>query len=354
MSNIITFDSSTKTITNISKSFSGDLILNRTYNNVDILIIGRSACLRGSIRSLDASKTIIHTISVEAFLYCMNLVSLKLPSTIISLGDNSFGVTALTNFTVPKDTIDFSGYTVNQSPYLNKLSVDEGNANFASKNNFIFTKDFSILIRAPINAHYYDIPNFKTLKGIKGFAFSGCKIRTFIAESSLTDVYYYGFHACHSLRKIDLYLSSVTEIVSQAFYSTENIEIIVLPKQLTIIKGNAFQNVPKLKEIIIPESVTTIENGAFKNLNSLTNIYLLCKHQTLFENKIILSSIIDTRPNVIVHASSFYEGTIFGGFQIQKDLHSALAKLIYGTKICTKQNQRTVNNLLLFITLIYT
>ena len=352
MSVIIAFDSETQTITSISRSFSGDLILNRTYNNVDIITIGKGACQNGLIRSLDASKTIIERIKSEAFLICKNLVSLKLPSTVISFETNSFCGTGLTNFTVPKDTINFAGSVVNQSPNLNELFVEEGNKNFASKDNFIFTKDFSVLIRAPINARYFDIPYFKTLKGINGFAFSGCKMRKFVAEASLTNIYSLGFHACYSLKKIDLYLSNITQLHSQTFWSTNSIETLILPKNLMIIRANSFQDFPKLKDLIIPENLTTIESNAFGNLKSITNIYLLCNHQSSFESKHILSSIIGTRQNVFVHAPSNYEGTLFGGFQVQKDLHDAIATLILKNKICTRQSGRAPNKLFIFLILV--
>ena len=277
---------------------------------------------------------------------------MKLPSTVTSFGENSFGGTGLACFTVPKDAVNFTGYVVNQSPNLNKLSVDEENEIFAAKDNFIFTKDFSVLIRAPINARYSDIPYFKTLKGISEFAFSGCKMSKFIAESNLTNIYSLGFHACYSLKKIDLYLSNITQLVSRAFDSTTAIEALVLPRNLMIIRANAFQDFPKLKELIIPENITTIENSAFGNLESITNIYLLCNHQSSFENKVILSSISDTRPNVFVHAPSNYEGTLFAGFEVQRDLHDAIAKLIFKNKICTNQSQRTPNKLLLYLILI--
>ena len=351
MSDIITFDSETKTITSINKSFSGDLILNKTFNDVDIITIGDKACKYGSIISLDASKTIIKNIKSEAFLFCKNLISLKLPSTVTSFEGNAFGITGLTNFTVPKDTVDFTGYVVNQSPNLNELFVEKGNENFASKDNFIFTKDFSVLIRAPINVRYSDIPYFKTLKGINQCAFSGCKMRKFIAESSLTNIYSSGFHWCQYLKKIDLYLSNITQLFAVTFLSTTNIETLILPRNLMIIRANAFQEFPKLKELIIPENVTMIENSAFGNLKSITNIYLLCNHQSSFESKHILSNISDTRPNVFVHASINYEGTLFGGFQVQKDLHDAIAKLILKNKICTNQVRRTPNKLIIFLIL---
>ena len=43
----------------------------------------------------------------------------------IYLGYNSFGVTGLTEFHLPKSVDTFSGYVVNQSPALNILTVDE-------------------------------------------------------------------------------------------------------------------------------------------------------------------------------------------------------------------------------------
>ena len=352
MTDIITFDAATKTITKINTSFKGDLTIERKYNDVDVITIKDGACLSGALRSLDASNTVIERIEGKAFLSCGSLVSVKLPSTISYLGDNSFALTGITNFTVPKSTTRFTGYVVNQCPHLNQLFVEEGNEKFIAKDNFIFNEDSTILVRAPINAQINNIPCFKNVKMITAYALSGCEIKTFIASSNLTYLKSRSLHACPSLRRVDLYLSNITILEKELFISTRSVDTLILPRNLLIIRNKAMGEAPRLKELIIPESVNTIEENAIGSLNSITDIYLLCQHQSSFEKASILSNIYDSRKGIHIHANESYEGTVFGGFSVNADLLVALAKRMEKKNICTMKIKRTISNSIFIVVLI--
>lgn len=56
----------------------------------------------------------------------------------------------------------------------------------------------------------------------------------------------------------------VTEICEMAFFDNSNINKIIFPETLKIIRKKAFSNTGYLKNVILPESIETVEEDAFK------------------------------------------------------------------------------------------
>lgn len=67
---------------------------------------------------------------------------------------------------------------------------------------------------------------------------------------------------------------TVTEIASNAFQDSSNLERVVLPNTIEKIGMNAFENCTKLKNVVLPSSLKEIRNNAFKGCTSLKDIIL--------------------------------------------------------------------------------
>lgn len=348
----LTIDLSKKTITSIDKEYKGELKIEKTYGGTVIEIIGTGACSSGNITSLDLSSTSIITIKANAFLRCYNLISIQLPQTLITIGGNAFGVSGLTSFHLTKNVISFSGHALNQSPNLNILTVDKDNLNFASDNNFIFTKDFTELVRGPINFQYENIPKVERINQINPYSLSGCIFRTFVATSNLSNLETYAFHACFSLKYVDLSLSSITTIVTDVFRAAMNIKVLILPRKLQTLDINSIQSLNYIKELIIPETVKSISVNTSMELLKLRHIYVLGSYYSGFENKEIFNGFCDKSPSMKVHVSDLYNNDKFGGFTVTKDLYQALKERMKLRLICTKQKSQTqsiIPSILFFI-----
>ena len=106
------------------------------------------------------------------------------------------------------------------------------------------------------------------------------KIKKVVVESGVTSIGDYAFAGVFgSLTKVTL-SDTVKSIGSKAFYSTNNLEGIVLPEGLTTIKANAFEE-SAIKSVNIPSTVTTISREAFMNCNRLKAIDLHDKITTI-------------------------------------------------------------------------
>ena len=256
------------------------------------------------------------------------------------MGFNSFGVTGLTEFHLPKNVETFNGAVVNQSPLLNILTVAEENNNFASYKNFIFDKEFTKLIRAPINAQIGDIPLIKQIQQINYFAFSGSQIKKFIAAANLTNLENNSFHACLQLEFVDLSLSSMKTIISETFRGDKKIETLILPRNLEKLEEKSLEKMKKLKELIIPETVKSISVNTIVELSQLKEIYVLCPYSSGFEDKRIFNSYSDnvaqTKVQVHVLNAYFESNDKFGGFTVTNDLYKALYERMKRKLACTK------------------
>jgi hypothetical protein len=244
METYLTFNSATKKITAIDKTFTGNIIIPRTCSDVDILIIGHNACESGQITGLDLSSTIITTIETYAFCYCYSLSSLSLPNTLTTLTDNCFALCSFSSFHLPESIITFNGYVLNQCPNLDILTVDPNNPNFITIKNFIFSKDLRKLIRTPIHYDYENIPNFWSIETI-GYTFcsGSSSITKFISTPNIRFFESRAFLALGNLKYIDIRLSCCETLLTQTFWDCSNLEIFFFTKFIKNYAKSMFQSI---------------------------------------------------------------------------------------------------------------
>lgn len=336
----LTIDLENKKITSIDKTYTGELVIDKIYGEKEILTIGEYACSNGKISSLDLSSTSITLIQQCAFLCCANLKTVKLPKSLETLKMNSFGLTGLTEFHLPENVRSFGGYAVNQAPNLNTLTVDENNPNYASYKNFIFSKDFTKLVRTPHNFRYSDIPLIEGIKQINYYSMTGCNLKAFVATRNISKLEAESFHACWSLKYVDLSLSSLKILPSGLFWGTCNIETLILPSKLEQLSTRSIESMNKLKELIIPETVNLISINTTCELSAIREIYVLGSFYNGFDDKNIFNGFSDKGLRVKVHVSKSYECDKFAGFTVTKDLYSALQIRMMRKLICTKLRSR--------------
>ena len=81
----------------------------------------------------------------------------------------------------------------------------------------------------------------------------------------------------------------VTSIGSFAFSACNNLNNVIIPDTVTVIRCNAFRSCKNLKSVTIPDSVTTIEEGAFPNCEKLTAFVISPDHPVyVFNNNMLI------------------------------------------------------------------
>jgi energy-converting hydrogenase Eha subunit A len=209
------------------------------------------------------------SLNKEAFTRCSNLVSIILPSSIITLEnglmasslETSFGCflsAGLTSITIPNSVTSIGDVAFGGC--INLTSVDIPNS---------VTSIGDVAFGGCINLTSINIPNSVT--SIGDYAFGGCINLTSInIPNSVTSIGNNTFDSCSGLTSITI-PNSVTSIGDSAFRDCIGLTSITIPNSVTSIGIRAFSHCSVLTSITIPNSVTSIGNFAFRDCSGLTS-----------------------------------------------------------------------------------
>lgn len=155
----------------------------------------------------------IKFIDNQAFYYCDCLQSINFPSTLTSIGNESFRETDLREINIPGSVENIGNYAFYRNKNLKKLTFGEGLANIGAN------------------------------------AFSACEsIDSIVCPSTLRTIGDATFSGCKNLKQISLN-EGLVSINSYAFSGCTGLTDIVLPSTLEYCKGCAFNECGNIKTI---------------------------------------------------------------------------------------------------------
>jgi len=246
-------------------------------------------------------QTGVTTIGSEAFYPCINLTSVTIPNSVISIGDWAFSSSNLVSVTIPNSVIsigDWAFYgcssltsvtigtgltTIGELVFtdcisLTAIDVNSGNTAFASETGVLFNKEKTILIQYPAGKTNttYIIPNGVTTIGNRAFShhynyLGTSTLASVMIPNSVTSIGEAAFYNCSSLAFITI-PEGVTSIEYATFLNCLELTTVTLPNSITSIGELAFGSCGSLASLTIPNNVTTIESEAFKYCNGLTSV----------------------------------------------------------------------------------
>ena len=216
-----------------------------------------------------------------AFRSCSGLTSVKLPSSLTSIGNSAFyNCSGLTGtLVIPSSVTSIGDSAFSSCDSLTSIEVDIDNKNYASEDGVLFNKDKTELIQYPTGntRTTYQIPS--TVSSIGSDAFSYCSglTGTLVIPSSVTSIGSDAFSYCSSLESLDLSgCTNLTSIGDNAFYDCSGLESLDLSgcTKLTSIGEWAFYSCRSLKSIKIGATTPpTLGDHAFYTI-VLTKIYV--------------------------------------------------------------------------------
>ena len=316
------------TITDISWSLAGDVIIPDTLGGYPVTSIGSYAfsfCEALTSVVIPSSVTII---GESAFAYCSNLSSVTLPDSVTSIGRSAFSsCNSLITVTLPSSVRSigssaFSGcYRLIEVRNLSSLSVEEGSYDYGyvgyyAKNVYTATSgesrlfyegdylffnddgsyylvayegtDADIVLPASVNGKSYSINDYafsncaslmsvtigNGVTGIGSHAFQDCAGLTSITiPEGVTSIGPSAFQGCAGLTQATI-LARVSTIEEGTFSSCRALESVTLPSSVTSIGSSAFSSCRSLSSITIPEGVTSIGSSAFFCCFALSSVTL--------------------------------------------------------------------------------
>ena len=291
-----TNDAGEATITGFNASYSGNLSIKGTL---------------GGCR--------VTRIMPEAFLNCLSLTSVTIPSSVIDLGERTFrGCASLTNAVIgngvtwfdwslfqgctnlthvaigngvsylPKEPsweVDLPNLTsltlgsqikdvgyLSSFSTLTSLAVSVLNTTYSSLNGVLFDKNRQCLVMyPPAKAGNYTVPGGVTRIG--DYAFIGSSgLAGITIPGSVTYIGQEAFYGCTGLASATFLPSSDTEIQPGAFACCTSLTNVVLGSGVTRIGQEAFRYCPGLTRISLPASVYYLGGEAFCDCPGLTDV----------------------------------------------------------------------------------
>ena len=162
-----------------------------------------------NIEELDLSNSKLTNIPKGAFAYCKNLKTIKLPSTITSIGDEAFyNCQSLTNI----EGLDKCNLkSIGSAAFSNCKALE----------NLDFSKS--------------------TFTNVPSKAFNGCSALAKITlPNTLTTIGGYAFYACYGIPQLDLSNTALTTLENYALYQMRETTKLSLPDSISSIGTHAF------------------------------------------------------------------------------------------------------------------
>ena len=145
----------------------------------------------------------VTAIGDNAFQYCMNLTSVTIPDSVVSIGDYAFHVSGLTSVTIPENVTSIGEESFGECIDLTSISVNSNNANYSDVNGILFNKNQTAILCYPLGKTEtsYIIPDGVT--SIGNFTFICCNTLTsVIIPESVTDIGMCAFYNCNNLSDV--------------------------------------------------------------------------------------------------------------------------------------------------------
>ena len=132
-----------------------------------------------------------------------------------------------------------------------------------------------------------NIPN--SVLSIGSYAFCGCDLTSITIPKSITSIQGGTFSYCHILKKV-IIPDSVTVIDSYAFNDCQQLTDVSIPNSTTTIGKYAFAYCKSLEKVVIPRNVKEIGAGAFSNCSDLEEFIVEPENQYFSSSDGILFS----------------------------------------------------------------
>jgi len=218
----------------------------------------------------------VTSIETLAFAGAGLLTSLTIPPGVLSIGWGAFqGAMALTSLSIPSTLTSIGDYAFENATSIASFNASPLNADFASRNGVLFSKDLTTLVAYPPLASNtsYNIPMGVITIATSAFN-NATRLTSINIPTSVRTIGNSAFQNVSSITSLEIPIG-VTSIGSSAFEFTTALTSITLPDTLTSIGTGAFWYASSLTSISIPASVTTIGQSAFGGDTSLTSVFFL-------------------------------------------------------------------------------
>ena len=225
-----------------------------------------------------------------------SIINIVVGEGVTRLGERLFQGLQATNISIPSTATDISEMCIASMLNLQSIDVAEKNPSYESRDDVLFTKDGTILLKYPSqkDGTSYTVPDGvtrlgnhafsatekltelvlpDTLEEIGRYVFSGnTGITSLIIPDSVTDISDYAFNVNVGIKSITIG-TGIKEIQASTF-NQSNIETVTFAEgsQLKEVGRNAFYECANLKTINLPATLEKIGQEAFRGCSELVSV----------------------------------------------------------------------------------
>ena len=253
MTELVSLDMTDASIVPGGEPYYGDRMTEK--NVIGGYFLGNNGELSNLI-SLKLPNSVVR-IDDLAFFNRIEIADLRLPDALQSIGYQAFENCSLSSVHIPAKVNDIS---VNAFGTWRKMvktfTVAEDNAYYKAEDGILYTKDGKILHTYPQK----EDKNFSVPEGVEVIAFWAFSDNEFLESVSLPTTVNVtdgrAFYGCRKLKTADLSLTSIADLGDGMFNDCTELSSILFPITLRSISSSCFQNCVNLKDLEIPEGVT--------------------------------------------------------------------------------------------------
>ncbi len=244
-------------------------------NSFDILYLTKfigDHAFRGCInlKSITIADSVI-SIGFSAFSGCSSLTSITIPNSVISIDISAFSdCSSLTSITIPDSVTSIGHYAFNKCKSLKSITIPDS---VTSIGHGILAGCSSLesIVVSDGNTNYHSAGNCLIETASKTLI-SACNNSVIPADGSVTSIGHNAFDGCSNIKSISI-PDSVTSIGAQVFSGCNSLKSITIPDSVTSIGRQAFSGCSSLTSVTIGNSVTSIGEGAFDGCFDLKTVY---------------------------------------------------------------------------------
>lgn len=214
------------------------------FDPATIFFVGGVVQNSANIRKINLEETILGELGTASLAECPKLAEIKLPNTLITVGEWVFQNTAITEITIPTSVKSWGATNFKNCKNLKKV------------NGYAELFERGVLTEVQSNTFL----NCTSLVEIfPGNVFS----------DSITKVGYAAFQGCTSFGPILVLPNTLTEVGQQSFLGCTSLEKVVLGSNMTtFVNYDGFKNCSNLKEVYFPATCTSIPGNVFNSVAS--------------------------------------------------------------------------------------
>lgn len=212
----------------------------------------------------------VKSIGSMAFYNFSNVNSIVLPEGLESIGYAAFEqCNGITEFNIPSTVTQIDPGPVSGRK-LAKITVAEGNQNYAAYNDALFSKDLSLLVTWP-EARTAN-PEFPAaLRTIGLNACARCTFEEAVLPEGLEKIESAAFYMAPNMKTLTL-PNSLVEIEQTTFYGCSALETINFGTGLSVLPEMSFAYCAGLTDLTLPEGLETVGDAVFYGCDNLKNI----------------------------------------------------------------------------------